>query len=148
MTQEAATLARTVAAGHPPAATIQVACPGGGPFPVRYAVDGEGAPLLLTRAGSAVDTALTAPEDDDVAAVLAVPAPSGGRLWISGWSSRVTDAASLRSALLEFAAQHPTADLLDVGQGHTLHRLAVAEVRLEGADGRLTEIDPEEYAAA
>ena len=150
-----ATLARAVAAGRS-SATVQVACPGGGPFPVRHAVDADGSALLLTRVGSAVDTALTSSavdtaltsQPDDVAAVLAVTAASGGRLWLSGWSSPLVAPDEVRAAADAFAARSPVGELLDVGRGWRLHRLAVAEVRVQDAHGRLVEVDPEEYAAA
>ncbi|GAA1861897.1 hypothetical protein [Asanoa iriomotensis] len=142
-------LVRTLASGHVPA-TIQVsrrASGAGGPHPVRHALDRAGSPLLLTAVDSPADRALTGSDDYDVATVLAVPAPDGGQLWISGWSTRLRDPLS-RAAVLEFAARHPLADLLDVGVGHVLHRMDVAEVHLELPDGRWIEIDPEEYAAA
>jgi len=96
--------------------------------------------------GDPVDKALTPADDYDVATVLAVAAPDGGKLWISGWSTRLRPPL-VRGAVLDFAAHNPDPDLLDVGHGHALHRMDVAEVRFEHPDGRLVEIDPDEYAA-
>jgi hypothetical protein len=141
-------LVRTLASGHTPG-TVQAArraTGGAGPYPVRHALDSTGAPLLLTAVGDPVDRALTAPDGYDVATVLAIATPDGGQLCISGWSKRLPD-AMLRDAVLEFAEHNPVNDLLDVGRGHTLHRLEVAEIRLEHADGHWIDIDPDDYAA-
>ncbi len=143
-------LVRTLASGHLPG-MVQVArratARGGpGPFPVRHALDRAGSPLLLAAVGDPVDKALTAPDDYDVATVLAITAPDGGQLWISGWSTRLREPL-LRAAVLDFAAHNPLPDLLDVGHGHALHRMDVAEVRFEHPDGHWVEIDPDEYAA-
>ncbi|MFC7479528.1 DUF2470 domain-containing protein [Luedemannella flava] len=145
-----AEIARTLAAGHLPA-TLQVAC-GPGPLPIAYATDCGGQPLLLVPVGGAI--AGTMPGgDDDVAAVLAVVdeppvagAPVLGRVWVSGWVTALHGAAA-REAACEFAETNPLGDLLDVGCGHDLYRLEVAEVRLRR--GRRThELDLMEYLAA
>ncbi|MDG4825559.1 hypothetical protein O7635_27235 [Asanoa sp. WMMD1127] len=138
---------RALAAGqHPGMVQVARGATGRrGPYPVRHALDGAGSPLLLVTADDPVDLALTAPDSHDVAAVLGIAAPDGSRIWISGWSTRLREPLARRAAL-EFAAHRPVADLLDVGQGHALHRMDVAEVRLEHPDGRWIEIDPEAYA--
>ncbi|GIF75086.1 hypothetical protein [Asanoa siamensis] len=141
-------LARTLASGHTPG-TVQVSrrvAGPSGPHTVRHALDRAGSPLLLTAVDSPVDRALTGSDGHDVATVLAVPAPDGGHLWLSGWSTRLREPL-LRAAVLEFAAAHPLPDLLDVGHGHAIHRMDVDEVHWELPDGRWIEIDPEEYAA-
>jgi hypothetical protein len=133
-------------------------------YRVRHATDCAGGVLLLSRAGGELATAL-APADgaDDIAAVLTVPdvppvagSPHLGQVSISGWAKVLTGVAA-REAALEYAETNPTSDLLDVGRGFVLHRIEVAEVRLErsgstvagrGTRGCTIDIDPDEYVAA
>ncbi|BCJ63322.1 DUF2470 domain-containing protein [Polymorphospora rubra] len=147
-----AEVARTLAAGRL-AGTAHVACRPG-PHPVRHVTDPSGRLLLLTRAGTLSANALH-PSDgaDDVAVVLDVPdvppvtgSPSLGRVWISGWATELTGAAAVAAAV-DYAAVDPTGDLLDVGRGMVLHRVDVAEIRLERA-GTMIDIDPDDYAEA
>lgn len=146
-----AEIARTLAAGHLPA-TVQVAC-GPGPLPAVHAADCGGHPLLLVSAFDRLAGALPFESDEDAAAVLTVAdeppvagAPTLGRVWVSGWVSRLEGAAA-REAASEFAEINPLGDLLDVGRGHELYRLEVAEVRLE-CGGRTREVDAADYLAA
>jgi hypothetical protein len=119
------------------------------PYPARHATDRSGALLLLARADEPLGRALTpVGDEDDVTVAVALPAPDGVRLWLSGWSTPLTDPIEARAAALAFADANPVGDLLDVDQGARLHRVEVAEVRLECPGGHLAEIDPEEYAAA
>lgn len=147
-----AEIARTLATGR----LLGVAHLRGHPdqLRVRHAAGADGAPLLLTPSAGPVAAALQpAPGETDTAMVLRVDdvppvseSPCYGRLWISGWAVRLagTDA---RAAAQAYAATNPCSDLLDVGHGHALYRLEVAEVRL--AHGRsLVEIEPEDYLAA
>jgi hypothetical protein len=68
------------------------------------------------------------------------------RVWISGWSQGL-DGLAARAAALEFASANPVSDLLDVGHGFSLHRIDVAEVRLEyGA--ALIDVDVDDYVSA
>jgi len=125
-----------------------------GPHRVRHATDSAGRVLLLVPVGSDLAQALR-PADgaDDVAVVLDVQdvppiagSPSLGRVWVSGWASALTGVPA-RQAALDFADADPTGDLLDVGRGQVLFRMAPAEVRLERG-GALVDVDPDDYAAA
>ena len=147
-----AELARTLAAGRLPA-TASVACRPG-LFPVRHLTDGDGRLFLLAPAGGGLTDALR-PVDgaDDTAVVLDIPdvppvagAPSMGRVWVAGWAVAL-DGAEAHAAALDWADHDPTGDLLDVGRGQVLHRVDVAEIRLERA-GLTVDVDPDEYAAA
>jgi hypothetical protein len=147
-----AEIARTLAAGNLPADT-HIACRPG-PFPVRHVTDPEGRVLILAPTGGALATALRpAPGNDDTALVLEVAdlppaagAPSLGRVWVAGWAGALSGDAA-RAAAMAYAEVDPAPDLLDVGRGQTLHRVEVAEVRLEHA-GTTFDVDPGEYAAA
>jgi Protein of unknown function (DUF2470) len=159
-----AEIARTLAAGHLPA-TAHIACRPG-PFPVRHVTDAHGRVLLLSPAGGAVAAALrpqpgpdraggTLAVDpaDDTAMVLDITdvppvagAPGRGRVWVSGWATRLAG-DECRAAALDYAEVDAAGDLLDVGGTMVLHRMDVAEVRYEH-DGTLTDIDPDEFAAA
>ncbi|HEU4425438.1 MAG TPA: DUF2470 domain-containing protein [Pilimelia sp.] len=147
-----AEVARTLVAGRLPG-TAHVACRPG-PLPVRHATDHAGRLLLLDRANGPLAAALRpAAGAEDVALVLAaaddppIPgAPAIGRVWVSGWASPLRGAAA-REAAIEFAAVHPTGDLLDVGRGVAIYRMAPAEVRL-GRASAVIDVDPDEYAAA
>jgi hypothetical protein len=147
-----AEIARTLATGRL-AGTVQVAYHPWR-YPVRHAIDRAGQVLLLSRAGGEVAAALE-PRDgsDDVAVVLTVPdvppvdgAPSLGQLDAAGWA-RVLTGTAAREAALEFAVANPDNDLLGVGQDFVLHRVAVAEVRLERS-GRVVPVGLDEYAQA
>jgi hypothetical protein len=147
-----AEIARTLAAGALPADT-HIACRPG-PFPVRHVTDPEGRVLVLAPTGGASAAALRpTPGNDDVAVVLEVTdlppiagAPSLGRVWVAGWATALSGDAA-RAAAVAYADVDPAPDLLDVGRGQTLHRVEVAEVRLEH-DGVTIDVDPDEYAAA
>ena len=147
-----AEVARTLAAGHLPA-TAHVACRPV-PHPVRHVTDDHGRILLLSPLDGAVTTALAPAEGtDDTAMVLDIPdvppmagSPALGRVWVSGWARRL-DGDEARAAALDYADIDASGDLLDVGAGQVLHRMAVAEVRYE-RHGVLLDIDPDEYAAA
>ena len=108
------------------------------PFRVRHALDSCGRPLLLCRAGGALDNALTSND----AVVLSV-CRGRDQLWIAGWAAPVTGTA----AALEFAATRPVGDLLDVGRGYGIYRVDIAEIRLRRGDGPMEEIDVDDYAA-
>jgi hypothetical protein len=109
------------------------------PFRVRHALDPSGRPLLLCRAGGALDNALTSND----AVVLSV-CRGRDQAWIGGWAAPVPGIA----AALEFAATRPLGDLLDVGRGYGIYRVDVAEIRLRRGDGPMEEIDVDDYAAA
>jgi hypothetical protein len=109
------------------------------PFQVRHALDFQGRPLLLCRAGGALDSALTSND----AVVLSV-CRGKDQLWIAGWAAPASGVA----AALEFAASRPLGDLLDVGHGYGIYRVDVAEIRLRRGDGPMEEIDVNDYAAA
>jgi hypothetical protein len=123
-------------------------------FPVRHVSDGDGRMLLLSPVGGALTTALRPVDgNDDTALVLDITdvpptsgAPSLGRVWVAGWAVPLSGAAA-REAALAYAELDPTDDLLDVGAGHVLHRMEVAEVRLQRG-GATLDVDPDEYAAA
>jgi hypothetical protein len=108
-------------------------------FRVRHALDPLGRPLLLCRAGGALDTALTAHD----AVVLSV-CQGEDQLWIAGWAA---PAPGIEAAL-EFAAARPLGDLLDVGRGYGIYRVDVAEIRLRRGGGPMEEIDVDDYVAA
>lgn len=146
-----AELARTLAAGRLPA-TASIACRPG-LFPVRHLTDADGRLLLLAPADGALTEALRPTDGDDTAVVLDIPdvppvvgAPSAGRVWVAGWAAAL-DGAQARAAALDWAATDPTGDLLDVGHGQVLHRVDVAEIRLERS-GLTVDVDPDEFAAA
>jgi hypothetical protein len=139
MTDHART-ARSLAAGRVPA-TARVAW-SEGLFRVRYALDREGRPLLLCRAGGSLDLALA---PGDVALVITV-AGAAERVWISGWA-RALDGLAARAAAIEFALVNPLSDLLDVGRGFCLYYLDVAEVRLE-CGRTVIDVDIDDYVAA
>ncbi|MEV1287603.1 DUF2470 domain-containing protein [Micromonospora sp. NPDC049679] len=147
-----AEVARTLAAGRLPGTAHVAFRPG--PHPVRHVTDPLGRVLLLTPSESAPARALRpAPGADDVAVVLDVPdvppvpgAPSLGRAWVSGWATALEGTAA-REAALQYVEVDPAGDLLDVGRGFALHRVEIAEVRLER--GRtMIDVDPDEYLAA
>ncbi|MFG1606380.1 DUF2470 domain-containing protein [Actinoplanes sp. NPDC049265] len=147
-----AEVARTLAAGHLPASAHIARRQG--PFPVRHVADAQGRLLLLSPADGLLTAALTpAPGADDTALVLDIAdipplagAPSIGRVWVSGWARRLTGDEA-RAAALDYADIDAAADLLDVGDSQVLHRVEVAEVRYE-RNGKLTDVDPDEYAEA
>ncbi|MEV0645351.1 DUF2470 domain-containing protein [Phytomonospora sp. NPDC050363] len=125
----------------------------GGPLRVRHATVSDGTPLLLVRDGGSTAAALACEPGDDVAALLCVDdvpplagSPTLGRLWLSGWATALV-AEDARDAALAFAAVNPAGDLLAVGEGYTLYRLDVAEVRLERRSGWI-DVDLDAYAAA
>lgn len=121
---------------------------------VRHATGPDGAPLLLARSVGLVAAALRpAPGEADTAVVLSVDdvppvagAPGHGRLWLSGWATRLAGAEARRAAQT-YAEINPTGDLLDVGHGHALYRLDVAEIRLARA-ATLVDVDVDDYLAA
>ncbi|SBT65740.1 Protein of unknown function (DUF2470) [Micromonospora sediminicola] len=147
-----AEIVRTLIAGRLPALVHLARDPG--PHQVRHATDPDGRVLLLVPVFSDLAVALAPPAgDSDVATVLdvldlppAAGAPSLGRAWISGWAERL-DGDQARGAALDFAATHPTGDLLDLGTRFHLHRFEVAEARWERAGG-VRRIDPDAYAGA
>lgn len=134
---ESAQLARTLASARCGGIAQVAWC--SRPFSVRHAHDREGRPLLLCRAGGALDRALA---PGDVAVVLNF----AGQVWISGWSFPL-DGAEARAAALDFADVNPLSDLLDVGRGFRLYRVDLAEVRLKKG-GRLIDVDVIDYAAS
>jgi hypothetical protein len=147
-----AEVARTLATGHLPAVAHVAYRPG--PVPVRHVTDDHGRVLLLSPAGGALAAALR-PRDcaGGTAVVLDisdVPPMAGspvlGRVWVSGWATRL-DGEEARAAALDYAAVDASGDLLDVGAGQVLHRMDVAEIRHE-RQGLLTDVDPDEFAAA
>jgi hypothetical protein len=147
-----AELARTIAAGGLPA-SAHIACRPG-PFPVRHVTDQEGRVLLLAPADGALTLALR-PIDgsDDTAIVLDITdvpptsgAPSLGRVWVAGWAVALRGDEA-REAAIEYSEMDAADDLLDVGAGQVLHRMEVAEVRLE-RNGMTFDIDPDAYALA
>ncbi|MDR7278115.1 DUF2470 domain-containing protein [Catenuloplanes atrovinosus] len=147
-----AEVARTLAAGRLPGSATIACRPG--PHPVRHVTDGAGRVLMLSRRDGTLAEALV-PTDgaDDTAMVLDVTdvppvagAPSLGRAWIAGWAVALAG-DDAREAAIEFAAVDPTGDLLDVSGEFVLHRLDVAEVRLERG-GVTLDVDPDEYAEA
>jgi hypothetical protein len=156
-----AKIARTLAASRTPG-TARVAW-NQSLFRVRHALDREARPLLLCRTGGSLDQALA---EGDVAVVITVSGPAAGnavgelpqqiatprpvtptgRVWISGWSEAL-DGLAARAAALEFALANPVSDLLDVGRGFCLHRIDVAEVRLE-LSSALIDVDVDDYVSA
>src|SRR5690349_17893081 len=147
-----AEVARTIAAGHLPA-VAHIACRPG-PLPVRHVTETHGRVLLLSPADGAVTTALEPqPGTGDTAMVLDIAdvppvagSPALGRVWVSGWATRL-DGEEARRAALDYAEIDAAGDLLDVGESKVLHRLDVAEVRYE-RDENLVDVDPDEFAAA
>jgi hypothetical protein len=150
------------AGSGPSSLSLGFSAPSGGPgagsglssFPVRHVADPHGRLLLLSPAGGALATALEPLEgNDDTALVLDISdvppvagAPSLGRVWVAGWAKRLTGDEA-RQAALDYAEADPATDLLDVGDGHVLHRMDVAEVRYERG-GAQFDVDPDEYAEA
>ncbi|GLZ76061.1 hypothetical protein Afil01_08680 [Actinorhabdospora filicis] len=129
-----------------------VRTPRNAPARLRHATLRDGTTLMLVRDGGAAAESLARP-GDDVAAVLCVDdvppltgSPSLGRLWLSGWACPL-EGEEARAAAVEFAEVNPAGDLLSLGEGYTLHRLDVAEVRLERSAG-LAEVDVDAYLAA
>jgi hypothetical protein len=147
-----AEVARTLAAGRLPG-NAHIACRPS-PHRVRHATDAAGQVLMLVPVESDLAGALRPAEGaDDVAVVLDVQdvppvagSPALGRVWVSGWAAPLAGIAA-RQAAQDFVDIDPVGDLLDVGRGQVLFRMAPAEVRLE-AGGRIRDIDPDEYAAA
>jgi hypothetical protein len=147
-----AEVARTIAAGHLPA-VAHIACRPG-PLPVRHVTDAHGRVLLLSPAGGAFTAALQPqPGTTDTAMVLDIAdvppvagSPALGRVWVSGWATRL-DGDEGRRAALDYAEIDASGDLLDVGGSQVLHRLDVAEVRYE-RDENLVDVDADEFAAA
>lgn len=147
-----AEVARTLAAGHLPA-VAHIACRQG-PLPVRHVTDAHGRVLLLSPADGAF-TAAVAPQPGttDTAMVLDITdvppvagSPGLGRVWVSGWATRL-DADEARKAALDYAEIDASGDLLDVGGSKVLHLMDVAEVRYERNE-KLVDVDPDEFAAA
>jgi hypothetical protein len=147
-----AEVARTLAAGHLPA-VAHIACRPG-PLPVRHVIDAQGRVLLLSPAGGAVAAGLRSqPGTGDTAMVLDITdvppvagSPALGRVWVSGWATRL-DGDEARRAALDYAEIDASGDLLDVGESKVLHRLDVAEVRYERNEN-LVDVDPDDFAAA
>ncbi|WP_030439429.1 DUF2470 domain-containing protein [Actinoplanes subtropicus] len=147
-----AEVARTIAAGHLPA-VAHIACRPG-PLPVRHVTDAHGRVLLLSPAGGGVAAALRPqPGTGDTAMVLDIAdvppvagSPSLGRVWVSGWATRL-DGDEAKRAALDYAEIDASGDLLDVGESQVLHRMDVAEVRYERNEN-LVDVDPDEFAAA
>jgi hypothetical protein len=179
-----AEVARTLAAGHLPA-VAHIACRQG-PLPVRHVTDAHGQVLLLSPADGAFTAALRPqPGTTDTAMVLDITdvppvagSPALGRVWISGWATRL-DGDEARQAALDYAEIDPSGDLLDVGGsasgsvggsvgepvGGSVNRSVGGSVsgsvgaskvlhRLDVAEVRyernenLVDVDPEEFAAA
>src|SRR3954449_4427140 len=147
-----AEVARTLAAGHLPA-VAHIACRQG-PLPVRHVTDAHGQVLLLSPADGAFTAALQPqPGTTDTAMVLDIAdvppvagSPALGRVWVSGWATRL-DGDEGRRAALDYAEIDASGDLLDVGGSQVLHRLDVAEGRYE-RDENLVDVDADEFAAA
>jgi hypothetical protein len=147
-----AEVARTLAAGHLPA-VAHIACRTG-PLPVRHVIDAQGRVLLLSPTDGAFAAALRPqPGTTDTAMVLDITdvppvagSPALGRVWVSGWATRL-DGDEARRAALDYAEIDASGDLLDVGESKVLHRLDVAEVRYERND-KLVDVDPDDFAAA
>ncbi len=117
------------------------------PLCVRLATGEDGLPLLLVHDHSHLAAALAPTHGEtDTSTVVSIDHPRQGRLWLSGWASRLDEHDS-RDAALSFASINPLGDLLDVGHDHSLYRLDVAEVRLAHGD-TLIDIDVDEYLAA
>jgi hypothetical protein len=153
MSPSAAETARTLARGRLLGAIHVRAYPSR--LRVRHATPADGHPLLLTRTGGELATALAPPpgEDESAALVLSVDdvppvagAPSRGRLWLSGYAKRL-DGDDTRAAAQLYAEINPTGDLLDLGRGYDLFRLEAADVRLANGD-KLTEVDVDDYLDA
>jgi heme iron utilization protein len=152
MEPDPAEIARTIASGLLPGVAHVHRYPDR--LWVRHTVGVDGVPLLLTRAGGELAAALLPePGATDTAMVLCVDdvvpsagAPWRGRVWLAGWARRL-DVVSARSAVIEYARTSPTGDLLDVGRGHALYRMEVADVRL-ARDDRLVEVDVDEFRTA
>lgn len=147
-----AEIARTLASGSLPA-DAQIACRPG-PFPVRHITDLHGRILLLSPASGALSAALRPTVGNtDTALVIEVDdlppiadAPSLGRVQVAGWAVALAGAEA-QEAALAYAEVDPVADLLDVGWSQVLHRVEIAQVRLERGD-TVIDIDPGDYAAA
>jgi len=147
-----AEVARTLAAGHLPA-VAHIACRPG-PLPVRHVTDAQGRVLLLSPSDGAVASALKPqPGTDDTAMVLDITdvppmagSPALGRVWVSGWATRL-DGDEAKRAALDYAEIDASGDLLDVGESKVLHRMDIAEVRYERNES-LVDVDPDEFAAA
>lgn len=140
-----AVLARTLASGHllGTAYVRGYRCP----LRVRFTTGDDGHPLLLVHDDSHLAAALTpVPDEADTGTVLSIDHPRHGRLWLSGWCSRLRG-ADLNAAALSFAELNPVGDLLDVGRDHSLYRLEIAEVRLAHGN-TLIDIDIDDYLAA
>ena len=145
-----AEITRTLATGRLPGS---LRTSHGGPLRVRHAAMVDGTPLLLVRDGGSTAEALAERPGDDVPAVLCVDdvppldrSPSLGRLWLSGWAAPLAGREA-RHAADAFARANPVGDLLAVGAGYTLHRLDVAEVRLERRSGWV-DVPVDEYIDA
>jgi hypothetical protein len=147
-----AEVARTIAAGHLPA-VAHIACRQG-PLPVRHVTDAHGRVLLLSPTDGAFTAALRPqPGTTDTAMVLDIAdvppmagSPALGRVWVSGWATRL-DGDEARRAALDYAEVDASGDLLDVGESKVLHRMDIAEVRYE-RDENLVDVDADEFAAA
>src|SRR3954465_1491165 len=117
-----AEVARTLAAGHLPA-VAHIACRPG-PIPVRHVTDAAGRVLLLSPAEGAFAAAVRPqPGVDDTATVLDITdvppmagSPGLGRVWVSGWVTRL-DGDEAGAAALDYADIDASGDLLDVGEG-------------------------------
>jgi len=140
-----AELARTLAGGRLAGTVHLNGYPGRAR--VRHVTPDDGEPLLLVPAPGELATTLAGHivlSVDDVPPVLG--APARGRLWLGGTVHRLHGTAALAAADA-YAQVNATGDLLDVGRGHALFRIAPAEVRL--ANGRsLVEVDPADFRAA
>jgi hypothetical protein len=123
------------------------------PVPVAHGVAPDGTPLLLVDDDAPGADALPAAGADDVAALCTIPdetaypaAPSDGEAALLGWVAPVPP-AGVRAAADAFAAVNPLPALLDIGRGQTLHRLELAEIRLDG-DDRCASVDLDAYRCA
>jgi hypothetical protein len=119
-----------------------------------HAEDAQGRVLLLSPSDGALATAVKPqPGTDDTAMVLDISdvppmagSPALGRVWVSGWATRL-DGDEARQAALDYAEIDASGDLLDVGGDKVLHRMDVAEVRYERNEN-LVDVDPDEFAEA
>lgn len=146
-----AELARTLASGHQPA-TVQVAW-NETMWTVNASAGPDGTPLLLLPDDDGLTAALRDSRGLDTAVALRFDdepplpcAPWLGSAWIAGWAEPVPESGQ-RDAALAYAEVNPVPELLDLGDGTTMWRVNVAEVRLQ-AGRDLTEVGAAEFAAA
>jgi putative heme iron utilization protein len=146
--------ARTLVAGQSRGALSTLALsPPGTPFGsvVTYGLDGPGRPCFFVSTMAEHTRNLDADPRASLLVVEDTPAGAdplaSGRVTLLGTVAEVTDADERAAARASYLAANPAAFYVDYGDFRCL-RLSVTDIRYVGGFGRMSWLDPEDYAAA